>query len=45
MPDDTVCTNSLVSSNQTDDALMSIAENFEVLIVVISQSNIFVIFL
>ncbi|BFG28655.1 hypothetical protein CerSpe_149290 [Prunus speciosa] len=24
MPDDTVCTNSLVSSNRTDDALMSI---------------------
>ncbi|XP_021812863.1 programmed cell death protein 2-like isoform X2 [Prunus avium] len=29
MPDDTVCTNSLVSSNRKDDALMSIAENFE----------------
>ncbi|CAB4276965.1 unnamed protein product [Prunus armeniaca] len=29
MPDDTVCSNSLVSSNRTDDALMSIAENFE----------------
>lgn len=45
MPDDYVCTNSLVSSNRTDDALMSIAENFEVLIFFISQSNIYVIFL
>lgn len=41
MPNDDVGTNSLISSNRMDDGLMSIADNFTVLIVVLYNQHLY----